>query len=491
MTNRLKSKVLFTVDTGTYLDGLLKISRLLIDTGRFTPVAVFPLPYPNRQRDEQRCREAGVEVASELSNVSVTLREDRPLRRLMRRLLTFEPKQRLVAVSRSAGIASLKSLDVAMNQNPARHYFTGLARLRKIRRYLRAQHIHALFFAGDSAGYDTGSFIQAAKKLQIPTLVFPQWMAGPQEPAGYLFKDPDFSMKSWLNRFVSRQYPRWTYTFSGKKYLRLPGAQVLAKEWLGIAPPQPWILHSGFSDVIAVQSEAMKEYGVKLGLPAGQLHVVGSFEDDFMSSISRFPAEARAACKKKYHLPENKKILLTALPPDFLTGGTRPGVEFSTFDALVQFWVTALTRHAGFSVLISLHPSFEPSKMKYVEQWGATIVNEHISELLPLCDLFVASISSTIQWAIAQGKPTVNYDVYKYHYADYTSVDGVIYVERAADFNRELTRLTEDSAYLAEVRRRQEKSAPQWGTRDGHARERIVALFDTLISKNVHPTAIR
>ncbi len=34
--------------------------------------------------------------------------------------------------------------------------------------------------------------------------------------------------------------------------------------------------------------------------------------------------------------------------------------------------------------------------------------------LVPLCSLYVASVSATIRWAIACGKPVVNYDVYRF-----------------------------------------------------------------------------
>ena len=51
------------------------------------------------------------------------------------------------------------------------------------------------------------------------------------------------------------------------------------------------------------------------------------------------------------------------------------------------------------------------------------------SELVPLCDLYVASVSSTIRWAIACGKPVVNYDVYRYRYTDFISLDGVLIID--------------------------------------------------------------
>ena len=63
------------------------------------------------------------------------------------------------------------------------------------------------------------------------------------------------------------------------------------------------------------------------------------------------------------------------------------------------------------------------------------------AELVPLCDVFVASISSTIRWAIACGKPVVNYDVYRYRYTDFIGVEGVLTCEEQDEFVSVLRRL--------------------------------------------------
>ena len=118
--------------------------------------------------------------------------------------------------------------------------------------------------------------------------------------------------------------------------------------------------------------------------------------------------------------------------------------------------------------------------IQYIEQWGVKIARDNTAALIPLCDVYVASISATIQWAIACGKPVLNYDVYRYHYNDYLGVDGVIAVEDREQFLAALRQLTGDPAYYREIAARQAGFAERWGKLDGRAGERLLQLFERL-----------
>ena len=103
-------------------------------------------------------------------------------------------------------------------------------------------------------------------------------------------------------------------------------------------------------------------------------------------------------------------------------------------------------------------------------------------ELVPLCDFFVASISSTIRWAIACGKPVLNYDVYRYRYVDdFGKVGGVLTVEEQGDFLAALNRLAEDKDYLREMSAKQRALSERWSYLDGKCCARMVALVRELL----------
>ena len=117
---------------------------------------------------------------------------------------------------------------------------------------------------------------------------------------------------------------------------------------------------------------------------------------------------------------------------------------------------------------------------RYVEQWGARISQWDMAALVPLCDLYVASVSATIRWAIACGVPVVNYDVYRLRWTDYAGAPGVLRVEDKGEFASLVHRLTTDPAYYTIVRQQQESEAPRWGRLDGLAGSRLLRLLDTI-----------
>ena len=153
------------------------------------------------------------------------------------------------------------------------------------------------------------------------------------------------------------------------------------------------------------------------------------------------------------------------------------------YEDLVEFWCRSLAAVRGFNVIISLHPSVKIEDMSYIETWGVKIAREPIYDLILLCDLFIASMSATIQWAISCGKPTVSYDVYQIHYNDYTNVRGVITVNTKSAFLNTLHRLTTEPDFFAEISARQLSDAEAWGRLDGKSGERLIQLFDGIIDK--------
>jgi hypothetical protein len=252
-------------------------------------------------------------------------------------------------------------------------------------------------------------------------------------------------------------------------------------EWLRLAPPRPWVFNSGYADAIATESKAMQQYYDTVGLPLDQMVVTGSLADDVLADCAREANSQRLEFFNHLGLPD-RPMLLCALPPDFLdmTGG-RPECDFRTYEDLVRIWMESITNIRGFNTVVCLHPSVARTQMEYIQRFGATVAHQPTVSLVPLCDIYVASVSSTIRWAIACGKPVVNYDVYRYRYSDYKEVPGVLTVEDEHSFRAAIRRLVEDRAFYEETVQRQRSVAEHWGNLDGRASERMLALFDTTL----------
>jgi hypothetical protein len=285
-----------------------------------------------------------------------------------------------------------------------------------------------------------------------------------------------------MNRFVGWLYPHWVRDWRGRKLIRMPWGRVLAMEWLGLAPPLPWVAGSGDADAIAVESEEMVRFYTDAGLPREQLVNTGSLTDDILAAAVQDAPVRKAALCRDLGLPVERPLLLSALPPDtlYMLGG-RPQCDFQTYATLVEFWVRSLTAVQGWNIVILLHPSVSYESMRYIEEWGVKIACQPTAEMVPLCDLYVTSVSSTIRWAIACGKPVVNYDVYRYHYEGFMHVKGVLYTEEQAGFQELLQRLTTDIAFFQQTTQAQAQAAPNWGFLDGRSGQRMLELLDTLI----------
>ena len=171
----------------------------------------------------------------------------------------------------------------------------------------------------------------------------------------------------------------------------------------------------------------MYERCVTEGLPPEQIHITGSIAHDKMYRIIQ---------KKNPGI----KILLTGLPPDVIA--IRPQCDFKTYRDLIDFWMTTIVdvaKETGYTVRVSLHPSTKHEEVTWIEtKYGVTIVQGPTYLEVAKCTLFVGSISSVIQWAIACGVPVINYDIYRYAYTDYLGVKGVITFDSRHDFKQHI-----------------------------------------------------
>jgi hypothetical protein len=221
----------------------------------------------------------------------------------------------------------------------------------------------------------------------------------------------------------------------------------------------------------------MRRYYIDAGLPEANLITTGSPSNDAMTlALSEDKARRRSLCAD-LGLSDDRPLLLTALPPDCLYfPGGRPECDSSYAD-VVQFWINSIKSVPGYNKVICLHPSVDPETMRFLESDDTKISTRSTYETVPLCDVYVASVSSTIRWAIACGKPVINYDVYRYRYTDYLRLPGVIIIEEQAQFLSLLDRLTSDADFRKGLAEAQEKEAPRWAVFSGSVNDDIASLF--------------
>lgn len=450
-----RKRCLLVVHTNTYFANLLPTARLLKRSSAYEPLFLFPSQYPTLDRDQAICRREDIRILG--PSVGEKSAQPGGWERLGRRIARV-----FAARGWKTPLSDLHSL---------------LDTKARVGRVIADERIALLIFPSDNR-YDIAAYIAAGHEAGVPSVVVPAFMAATREWAEAMADNLDYQARRWSNRVAAMLYPRWVHEHGGTRLIALPSEQLLAREWLGLAPPRPWTLHSGFADAIALESPAVRDYCLREGLPEGQLAVTGSVDHDLMFEALSERSRRRADLCERLGLPPERRMLLTALPPDQLYGRGRKDCDFRTYVDLVEFWMDSVARPSGFNVIVSLHPSVRREDWMHIERGGAKIADDKISMLMPLCDLFVASISATIQWAIACGRPVVNYDVYRYRYPDYVGLEGVITTEEQGEFVATIDRLASDASFFEELAAHQSRSAPAWGALDGRAGDRLMALFD-------------
>ena len=107
-----------------------------------------------------------------------------------------------------------------------------------------------------------------------------------------------------------------------------------------------------------------------------------------------------------------------------------------------------------------------------------------IMNLLPVCSIYIASLSSTIQFAIALGKPVLNYDVYRYsseiEYLKFTDKRGVVTILSKSEFESQMVRITSDKGYYEQLVAFQMEDSLLWGRLDTRSSSNFVQLLDSL-----------
>lgn len=464
-------KALLIVYIDSHFTELARVAQLLKQSGNYEPLLFFMKKYQAIHRDVAICKkesitciapmEATIDLSKKESSVSISSWKHRAQSWIGDLIWKCVIKSKLLTIPFSL-----------WNYKQKMYIY---------RRTLEGYKIDILVLAEDNVGYTTAEWIKSAHSLGIPSVIVPFTIANAKEPAEALVHNKDNSLEKWSNKLVALLYPKWVYNHNGHKLLRLPALNALTKEWLGLAPPLPWIINSGESDALAVESEFMLHHCQAKGLPSNKLVLTGALYDDVLAKNLINYSERRKHLCSELGLSDDRMLILCALPPDQIGKGASQ-CDFTNYAELVKFWVQSLQTLKGCNIIIRLHPRLNYDEMKYIEQWGMKISQLDTAVLIPLCDIYVACISATIRWAIACSKPVINYDVYRYGYDDYSGVDGVLTIEEKSEFLSALQRLAGDPEFYNEMVKRQAKFAGQWGHLDGQAGDRLLKLFDQLVA---------
>lgn len=346
--------------------------------------------------------------------------------------------------------------------------------------FLKVSRPDLLIMADDSLSFGSYFLIRLGHRMCIPTVIVPFAMSNPKAPAEFFYDNPAHIVKNnFINRFIAYKYPHWTYNYNNRCMLRLPIWKIIPLEYLGFAPNQPWIYLSEETSVIAVENQRTLNFYLNEGLPAERLILTGALFDDVLAEGIKNKTTYRKELCTNLNLDPDLPILLCATPPNQFPRKC----EFANYTELVNYWMESLKNMKEWNVVIRPHPRASPSDIALMEKYNLKITQLDTASLVPLCDLYVASVSATIRWAIACGIPVINYDVYQYHYRDYVNVEGVITITDKESFESALREITSESDFYNNMVSHQKECMSDWGYLDGKSGERMLDLFKEIISK--------
>lgn len=330
-----------------------------------------------------------------------------------------------------------------------------------------------LVLAEDNVAQESPAWVAAAHRRGIAAVVVPYTVANPREFLLGAARDARSHVRTLFDRAVARVLPTWVAHHLGRRVLRLPAEEIVALVLTGMAPRDPWMLDAGQADALAVDSEVAANRYIESGVPEQLVRVTGRVAHDLIAS-----GVGAADVPRVWH--GARRRVLFALPPEV---PPEPGAtEYTTYGDLLQWLGATMGGLPDAGVVVSLHPRADADLARRLLPSTLVISSTDIARLIGACDVFVASLSATIAWAIAAGRPVIDLDVGGWELHDYLGVPGVQYVTTRVGFEGALTRLVSDDHEYDRQRHAIQAVAKRWGVIDGQAVARLVALFEELVA---------
>lgn len=340
-----------------------------------------------------------------------------------------------------------------------------------------------IFIPEDVVGHVWPVLIKAANKRSVNTFILPFTMANQQEAVESLKNSYQHQSKN--NGFLINFFPKWRWRNGGVDIVRMPISHIIAHSMLGISPPDPWMMNSGFSSALLVDSESTLNYFKTSGISKDKILVLGSPVQDLLRDILNKKQDYLSNLKNDLGLIKDKPLFLISGCPNQLSAGVL-NCEFATMKEIADhLGKCTLQLQKHFNIVVSPHPNY-PEFGEMLNPWGIVTAKLPTSNLIPLADLFLAFASSTIRWSIACSVPTINYDIFNYAYSEFSTTPGVVTINDGLKFSELMVDIAGGRNRILSLKNEIEIDSSSWGLMDGCFIDRVNILINNTIHSSTN-----
>ena len=447
------ARVLMLVRRTVVLEDAAALLRALLRDGRFDPVVVCPVPA----------------LAGRLSDAIQA-----PMTFIDYRGDTVQPSLAPTA----EGARSQGSARQRLRQSYLLRSLVALSRLlvgkARMARLFRRYPARLVLVFEDRAPYPEMVFLDRARRHGAKALLVSFAASSVESDVASRRGRPEHLVDEapWrsLKARLAAKHPQEVRTTSYGRMLFFSAPEALALSWAGLLGGRSWHFGGGAVERCTKISRDDVELARREGAPAEKLVLTGQPMMDAMYEARRAAAAGRRALIAKYSLDPTRPLLICAVPH----AGEHALVDWQRHMDITRELFAVLGR-CGAAVLLSLHPrSARATYADLARESGCSLLAERLSAALPAADIFVASYSSTVRWALMMGIPTIMADFLGLRYEQFAGLPGSIVVGDGAALEQALRRLVEDKDRRERMGLEAAAAAGARGEFDGRACARII-----------------
>lgn len=318
----------------------------------------------------------------------------------------------------------------------------------KAKNILTSHLTKAIFLITDKYfGEGEMALAKAGRDLGIPILLPHTFYHGPSIAA--FRNNPKFLPKHPLaSRYQIDTFKKFSSEIYGQQqhenHFFYPAFLMNVLEKYHLLTKNPWYIGAGVSDLVLVDNRHTAERYTNNMTPSKKIRIVGEFFYDDLYRVLEKKEEIKSALCTKYGLDPAKKIVILSMPQLWEHNILSKEQHWIEIDFLMQ---TLAHYASSYSIMISLHPkSFRFNYEFLTEAFPCIILDEPLAEVLPIADLFTATFSSTVIWAVLCGIPSIVFDFYELNYTMYDYLDSVEIIRDKSELTSAYQRWLEGDA---------------------------------------------